>query len=124
MNQELKAKWVEALRSGEYKQTTGELHDRATDSYCCLGVLCRVVGAEFGDVMEHNEDDGEWVSHDYVPHIGGKVLAADEELKASVCEEFGIPDQTVLISMNDGNEKEEIRSHTFSEIANFIEKNL
>jgi len=33
-------KWVDALRSGEYKQTTGSLHD--ADGYCCLGVACKV----------------------------------------------------------------------------------
>jgi len=38
MNQEVKKAWIEALRSGEYKQTTGRL--RRGDSYCCLGVLC------------------------------------------------------------------------------------
>jgi hypothetical protein len=32
--------WVEALRSGEYKQTTGALQDNS--GYCCLGVACRV----------------------------------------------------------------------------------
>ena len=32
--------WVEALRSGKYRQTTQCLHDR--DGYCCLGVLCEV----------------------------------------------------------------------------------
>ena len=42
MNPEWKAKWLTALRSGEYKQCQGRL--RHTDfngehSYCCLGVL-------------------------------------------------------------------------------------
>lgn len=33
----LKAKWIKALRSGEFKQTTGHLKD--THGFCCLGVL-------------------------------------------------------------------------------------
>lgn len=37
MNPEIKALWLEALRSGEYKQTTGVLNDGCR--YCCLGVL-------------------------------------------------------------------------------------
>jgi len=37
MNQDVKQKWVTALRSGEYKQTGGRL--RKGDCYCCLGVL-------------------------------------------------------------------------------------
>ena len=34
--------WVEALRSGEYEQTTGFLH--TDNGYCCLGVACEVSG--------------------------------------------------------------------------------
>lgn len=34
--------WVEALRSGKYKQGKGCL--RYGDNYCCLGVLCEVAG--------------------------------------------------------------------------------
>ncbi|MEB0262874.1 hypothetical protein [Mucilaginibacter sp. 10I4] len=44
-------KWVEALRSGEYKQGTGYLSFIYRDSaskveirYCCLGVACSMVG--------------------------------------------------------------------------------
>jgi hypothetical protein len=49
MNPEVKKRWLEALRSGEYAQTTGKLHRFAADvfepseippGYCCLGVLC------------------------------------------------------------------------------------
>lgn len=38
MNQEIKAKWLDALRSGEYKQ--GDSRLRVGDTFCCLGVLC------------------------------------------------------------------------------------
>lgn len=38
MNQEIKKKWVEALRSGDYKQTTGYL--KRDNCFCALGVLC------------------------------------------------------------------------------------
>ena len=38
MNIEVKAQWLNALRSGEYKQGTGCL--REGDKYCILGVLC------------------------------------------------------------------------------------
>lgn len=39
LDRELKAKWLEALRSGQFKQCEGKLHRVLTDSYCCLGVL-------------------------------------------------------------------------------------
>lgn len=37
MNKDIKKKWVEALRSGDYKQTRLRLQDKG--GYCCLGVL-------------------------------------------------------------------------------------
>lgn len=43
MNEEIKAQWVAALRSGEYKQAVGTLRDERRDGsvgFCCLGVLC------------------------------------------------------------------------------------
>lgn len=42
MNPEIKQLWLDALRSGDYKQGTGQLRDY-NDNYCCLGVLCDVV---------------------------------------------------------------------------------
>jgi len=46
MNPEIKAKWVAALRSGEYAQAQGHLKDET--GYCCLGVLCVVSEQETG----------------------------------------------------------------------------
>jgi hypothetical protein len=42
MNPEIKAKWVAALRSGEYKQGRGNLRDK-DNAFCCLGVLCDIL---------------------------------------------------------------------------------
>jgi len=36
--------WLEALESGEYKQTTGWLYRKG--SYCCLGVACKLYNEE------------------------------------------------------------------------------
>jgi hypothetical protein len=47
MNAELKAKWLAALRSGEFVQGKGELlNDRqgSNKRYCCLGVLAICAG--------------------------------------------------------------------------------
>jgi hypothetical protein len=40
MDAHLKAKWVAALRSGEFKQGVGEFE--FGQRFCCLGVLCVV----------------------------------------------------------------------------------
>jgi len=51
MNKEVKAKWIKALRSGEYKQ--GNLRLRNTDNeFCCLGVLC--------DLYAKENENGKW----------------------------------------------------------------
>lgn len=48
MNQEIKKRWVEALRSGEYKQGQECLRQKTNDglAYCCMGVLCDVLKDE------------------------------------------------------------------------------
>ncbi len=44
MRQEVKEKWLAALRSGNYTQAQGRL--RVGDSFCCLGVLCDLAIAD------------------------------------------------------------------------------
>lgn len=44
MNPEIKAKWVAALRSGEYEQGRGSL--LRDGKHCCLGVLCEIAVQE------------------------------------------------------------------------------
>lgn len=46
MNPQIKQRWLEALRSGEYKQTTENLRD--INGFCCLGVLCDLYAKERG----------------------------------------------------------------------------
>ncbi len=48
MNDAVKA-WVAALRSGDYKQTTGQLNKTVLDEqrFCCLGVLCDIQGRKW-----------------------------------------------------------------------------
>jgi hypothetical protein len=41
MNQSVKRRWVEALRSGEYTQGFNVLRN-PDDTLCCLGVLCEL----------------------------------------------------------------------------------
>lgn len=49
--QENRARWVAALRGGEYKQGTDTLYDVSTQQYCCLGVLCDVYEKETGVIL-------------------------------------------------------------------------
>lgn len=63
--------WIEALRSGKYKQYRGTL--QADDSFCCLGVACKVAeehGVEvkyydgytlYGHSLLHQKPVQEWL---------------------------------------------------------------
>jgi hypothetical protein len=48
MNNDIKQKWISALRSGKYKQTKKVLNDGT--GMCCLGVLCDLYIQEGGDL--------------------------------------------------------------------------
>lgn len=62
MNQQVKKQWVEALRSGMYRQGKGTLRMRtpANDKFCCLGVLCDLY-------VQANPDDqhNRWPNRSY-----------------------------------------------------------
>jgi len=51
MNKEIKKKWIDALLSGDYKQTQEYLRD--DEGYCCLGVLC--------DIFRKDHNEAQWV---------------------------------------------------------------
>ena len=55
MNQEIKNRWVSALRSGEYKQGKGALCS-INNEYCCLGVLSDLYAKEY---------ELEWITKEY-----------------------------------------------------------
>jgi len=46
MNSNVKKLWIDALRSGEYTQTSGLL--KRGEAMCCLGVLCDLYKKETG----------------------------------------------------------------------------
>lgn len=119
MDANLKAKWLADLRSGKFEQANGVLRDNLRENtYCCLGVLCIAANATFQD----------WKDPDYfereiedVPVLDGENLADgdNQELSPHWMETIGLPkdEHAVLIRMNDDGVP-------FSEIANYIEKNL
>jgi hypothetical protein len=104
VNPEYKAKWVAALRSGQYQQAQKAL--KSEGGFCCLGVLCDVMRA---DVC------GEWDEDDYfvTGSIDDSYLPDDVATLASVdCDV-----QNSLVDMND-------KGATFSAIADYIERTL
>jgi len=105
MDAELKQKWIDALRSGEYVQGKYKLRS-ASEYWCCLGVLCDVCGK--GEWIKGDE-----VSHSYLYEFNGETSTA--YLPTTLGLEV---ESTVFTDMNDRQEK------TFAEIADWIEQNL
>ena len=55
-------KWVAALESGEYTQTTGRLRDGY--GFCCLGVACDVAIKEGVSLRVDEDEDAECILYD------------------------------------------------------------
>lgn len=69
MDPKIKEAWINALRSGKYKQTTGSLQNE--DGFCCLGVLCDLYSQQSGEWIKNKEkitfSDGEMEREDIPP---------------------------------------------------------
>lgn len=113
---EVKQKWVAALRSGDYLQGTQYLRTehKGPPRYCCLGVLCDLLGAKWiqqiGTPVYATEHKSTNVPQhtEYTPEIW-RALDAD-------C----LPGRSYLarlMAMNDGG-------CSFAKIAQYIEKEL
>ena len=55
MKPEIKTRWLEALRSGRYKQGRSALRT-SNNEFCCLGVLCDIVRDQVGGRWEAESD--------------------------------------------------------------------
>ena len=111
MEQELKKKWIEALRSGEFKQRRRVLRGPTKEgaiSQCCLGVLCMVKNPN-------------------VEVIDG-YQSVEELIPDRLLDDYGLTSiqQARLSTLNDGGSVDgmSIREHTFEEIADYIETHL
>lgn len=106
MDANLKARWVEALRSGKYKQAQNRL--RTADGFCCLGVLCEISG----EGVWHDDPDGFYFE---MPKDETRKMLPPGGLRRK----YEIADDFFgsVAEMNDG-------AATFPEIADYIEKNL
>lgn len=53
MTNEQKTNWIEALKSGKYKQTQGAL--QRDGKYCCLGVLQKITGCKLRTTLNGSD---------------------------------------------------------------------
>jgi len=128
MDSSLKQKWVRALRSGKYKQASGQL--KTEDGFCCLGVLCDVYDSTNWTVAADNdlgEAYQEW--HYKISKLGGYTSIMKDVLPDEVVDAAGLDLQnpevpygidgtrTSLAQLND-------TGATFAQIADLIETHL
>jgi hypothetical protein len=112
LDPELKAKWLDALRSGKYKQGQAVLRT-SEECFCCLGVLGDIAAPTLWATTITSENEA---------HISCYAFASlhdNEMLREEWLADHGLTiDQAVnLASMNDCGK-------SFAEIADFIEANL
>lgn len=128
----VKAQWLEALRSGNYKQGQGALRRELPDGnkeYCCLGVLCDLYAKETN--TEWIMVDGRWfmdTRDDLMPIVVSRWAFEPGEDPDYVPHRLTNPAVKVdgknmsLSGVNDGGGS--YRRHSFEEIADLIEESL
>jgi hypothetical protein len=129
MNSEIKQKWLDALRSGEYQQGTGRL--RSIHGFCCLGVLCDLYSQEHFNRswLFMGEDEKCPLQEDYWYFDG-----ESEHLPSSVRQWAGLKSNCPNIEIESDDEDEdgmrasvaELNDNgaTFNQIADLIEAQL
>lgn len=106
MNSQIKQKWIDALRSGEYEQDKCSL--KTPKGFCCLGVLTDLY------LKEKNKD---WETSEKGYTFGGNEGSLHNEV-ISWCDFPNANKEGILIEMNDDF------GRNFQEIADYIEENL
>lgn len=118
LKKKIKKKWLKALHSDKYKQTTSCLHD--ANGYCCLGVLTDIYLNEKGKTWEDEypvNKDGE---HGWQATLDEKVAEWAFKPKYSNCDDAQVEvegSNHCLAELNDNG-------YTFNEIADIIEAQL
>jgi hypothetical protein len=119
--------WVEALRSGKYKQTQEVLHriDSKNESFCCLGVLCNLYQQDRRSkkkkclaVCKKQIEKEYEISYDGFSALLPRPVIKWAGMKTENGSWDGTNEKTSLIYLNDEDRK------TFKSIANVIEKNV
>lgn len=138
MNPEIKRRWVEALKSGEYAQGTDYLRKTDYDGvtrYCCLGVLCDLAAQDgIGtwcpteghisafrtaldkSVMVLPVGVTEWADIPRSPFLTFTNEEVEKYLRIATCS-FGDLSETSAVTANDGGTP-------FTVIADAIERSL
>ena len=101
MNRKTLNKWLKGLRSGEYVKGKNQLVTEGAgarqdyDEFCCLGVLCDVMGYEMSDNDSYHS-----------ANLIGDYESLDGILPTKIAAELGITEneQGILAELNDSGE--------------------
>ena len=102
-------KWVNALRSGKYKQCQKTLHDG--EGFCCLGVAIDLLGVKWRKSVDGEYYPGYSREHMVLPDKIRKQIGMKNQAGRVVC------NNVYLSELNDNGK-------SFDEIADIIEKNV
>lgn len=114
MNPRIAKLWVEALRSGHYRQGRGALRS-ATNEFCCLGILCNLHAQAHPEIAKTQTSRR--------VYLGGSTYPVETVAKWAGlryhrgCFYAANGDVKCLAEMNDSDK-------TFLEIAAVIEQNV
>lgn len=126
MDQEIKKQWLDALRSGKYAQGKSKLKNVSNGEYCCLGVLCEVMGVEWDERQEVFvfDPDARWdrASATSIPHHFREKIGFVKEVERPWAVKTTYPEkedvQDILMAANDD------MNWNFNQIADFVESEL
>jgi hypothetical protein len=130
MKPEIKARWLAALRSGNYRQAKYRL--REGNDFCCLGVLCDILSPDIGgEWVKPKEKETAWpvtehsfqfrcrTDHQNTEDVGGLLHERVAEVAGLDTNQLGVSfkPHLTLADLND-------QGKSFAQIADTIEKYL
>lgn len=119
MNPEVKEQWLQALRSGEYKQGKTVLFNTSSDGFCCLGVLC--------DLHKKKTRLGDWDGSGYRSGMSASSIgliypvtewAGLEGYTSEIPLPLKVRDTNKILNLPDANDLYDLN---FSQIADLVE---
>lgn len=101
-------KWIKALRSGKYKQTSARLRDK--EGFCCLGVACDLA---FKDLNKKPVYEPCWGRYTYDNSSGVLPITVQEWL--------GVKDENINTNRGYATEMNDDKKYNFKKIADIME---
>jgi hypothetical protein len=115
-------KWVNALESGEYKQTRNSLTNEKNTRFCCLGVACDLYRKEFGGNWDTKGEDFTFMGHSELLPSVVKGWLGLETRSGSFPYPTGTGKRVSLSELNDSGWSRKRRGWNFRAIARLIKK--